>query len=94
MTCEMAMMDISDLEFDFKAQRWVIGGTRSGVVDLQAYVPYGLSVKATTPSIGKGREHTDFGGLPRVHVPVVSTWPDTHRSCSKEGQGRIRVCGI
>ena len=30
-------MDISDLEFDFKAQRWVLGGTRSGVVDLQAY---------------------------------------------------------
>ena len=30
-------MDTADLEFDFKAQRWVIGGTRRGVVDLKAY---------------------------------------------------------
>ena len=30
-------MDTADLEFDFKAQRWVISGTRSGVVDLKAY---------------------------------------------------------
>ncbi len=30
-------MDTADFEFDFEAQRWVIGGTRRGVVDLKAY---------------------------------------------------------
>jgi hypothetical protein len=46
-------MDVADLEFDFKEQRWVIGGVSRGVVDAKTY-PTVFPLRLLPPPVKKG----------------------------------------
>ena len=84
-------MDTEDLEFDFKAQRWVIGGTKRGVVDPKAYPTVFPLRLLPLPTVTGENTQTLERFLESKCLWLNSTRPDIPIRVAVK---KVRVCGI